>query len=261
MLIRLFYLALVVLLAPLFFAFAYEGALFLASVFSLDATKGFLIGAAVGFPISLVMVNNSNLLFVTHVLHEFEHAFASFLITFQLPKKMEIDTEKGSKVFVPPSGGCLVTLAPYYFALLTIPFLVFKAALYFVFSLMQMPFPALLAVGLDLLIGATLVFHYATSLKEFRFSQPDIKKTGYLSSIVGVLFVNFMMLVLSLTVVTGSYAGFLEYLKTAVVTTMEAYTTAYEWLTTKLVPFLDNLLQTILGKVCRDCTPTPTPEI
>ena len=259
MLIRLFYLALVVLLAPLFFAFAYEGALFLASVFSLDATKWFLIGTAVGFPVSLVVANNSNLLFVTHVLHELEHTFASFLITFQLPKKMEIDTEKGSKVLVPSSGGCLVTLAPYYLALLTIPFLLLKALAALVFSLLGTPLPTFLVVILDALIGATLVFHYVTSLKEFRFSQSDIKKTGYLSSIVGVLFSSFMMLVLSLTVVTGSYAGFLEYLKTAVATTIEAYTAAYAWLMTKLVPFLDNLLQTILGRVCQDCTPTPIP--
>lgn len=259
MLTRLFYRALVVLLAPLFFAFAYEGALFLAAVFSLDATKWFLIGAAVAFPVSLVMVNNSNLLFISHLLHELEHASVSFLFTFQLPKKMQINPEEKSEVTLPKTGGCLVTLAPYYFALLTIPFLAFKAALYFVFSLLQMPFPALLAVGLDLLIGATLVFHYVTSLKEFRFSQPDIKKTGYLSSLVGVFFVNFMLLVLSLAVVTGSYKEFWEYLKTAVATTIEAYTVTFEWITTKLVPFLEELLQTILGKVCQDCTPTPTP--
>lgn len=256
---RLFYLALVVLLAPLFFAFAYEGALFLASVFSLDATKSFLIGAAVAFPISLVMVNNSSARFISHLLHELEHASVSFLFTFQLPKKMQINTEEKSEVTLPKTGGCLVTLAPYYFALLTIPFLLFKALLAFVLSPLEIPVPSLLGAGLDLLIGATLVFHYVTSLKEFSFSQPDIKKTGYIPSIVGVAFVNFMMLVLSLAVVTGSRVAFWDYLKTAVSATMEAYTAAYEWITTKVVPFLEELLQTIRGEVCQDCTPTPTP--
>lgn len=255
---RLLNLALVVLLAPLLAAFVYEGALFLASVFTLAATQWFLVGAAVAVPLSLLMVSNS-MRFIEDLLHEVEHASVSFLFTFQLPKKMEINPEETSKVEVPTTGGCLVTLAPYYFALLTIPFLLLKALLALVFSLFETPMPAFLAVALDFFVGATLMFHYLSSLREFRFSQTDLKKTGFIPSIVVVLFLNFMMLVLSLTVVIGSYAEFWEYLKSAVATTVAAYTAVLDWTKTRVLPFLEELMQTILGWFCEDCTPTPAP--
>lgn len=240
---RLFYFGLLVLLAPLVYAFAYEGVLYLISVFTFDATKWFLLGAAVGLPISLLILNN-NTTFIEHLLHELEHAAIAFLFTFQLPRRMEVDPQQGSRVYVPPRGGCLVTLAPYYFPMLTIPFLLLNALTALLFSLLKLPFPALLAAVLDLLIGATLMFHYVSTLRQFRLSQSDIRETGFIASIVGVLFLNLMFLVVSLTVVTGQYAEFLEYLKAAVATMVDAYKAVFEFLKAQLLPALDNSMQT-----------------
>ena len=243
MLLRLFYLALAILLAPLFYAFTLKGVQFLVSVFTFDSAKWFLLGAALAVPVSLVMLGRS-LAFIRHLLHELEHAALAFLFTFQLPQSMQVNPAEGSEVRVPRRGGCLVALAPYYLPLLTIPLLLFKALAALVFSLLQMPLPAWLAIVLDLLIGLTLVFHYITSLREFRLSQPDIKETGLLPSIVGVLFTSFIFLVLSVTVVVGSYAEFLDFLKASLATTVDTYAAVFGFVKTHLLPFLQELMAT-----------------
>lgn len=244
MLLRLLYLALVILLAPLFYAFTLEGGMFLASVFTFESTKWFLLGAAVAIPVSLVMLTSS-MTFIRHLIHELEHAAIDFLFTFRLPGRMEINPERRiSSVAVSGRGGCLVPLAPYYFPLLTIPLLFLKALTALAFALLKMPFPAWLAAVLDLLIGLTLVFHYITSFREFRLSQPDIRETGFIPSIVGVLFMSFMFLVLSLTVVTGSYSEFLDYIQASLATTVDAYEAAFEFLRGHLLPVLEDLTRT-----------------
>lgn len=257
MLLRLFYLALVIVLAPLMYAFTLEGVEFLASVFTLDSTKWFLLGAALAIPFSLIMLSES-MIFITHLIHELEHAAIDFLFTFRLPARMEINPEQGvSSVNVSGRGGCIVLLAPYYFPLLTMPFLLLKALAALVFALLQMPFPAWLALVLDLLIGLTLVFHYASTLREFRLSQSDISRTGLIPSIVGVLFLSFMFLVLCVTVVIGSYAEFLDYLKVSLAATVDAYTAAFGFVKTNVVPLLQDVLGTSSGQSCQDCTLGP----
>jgi hypothetical protein len=252
---------LVVLLAPFFFAFAYEGAKYVASVFTLEATKWFLLGAALALPFSILILNN-DVVFIEHLVHELEHAVMAFIFSGRWPTRMEIDPEKGSKVTVSTGGGCIltvVTLAPYGFAMFTVPFLVIKALIDLVFHFLEGPVPVYVDVVFDLLIGASLMFHYVFALKQFRFSQPDIKKTGWVASLVSVLFLNFMFLVVSMAVVTGTYAQFWEYLKSAVAMTVDAYKAAWDFLVTRILPFLSGLLQSIIQLFCPDCTPTPAP--
>jgi hypothetical protein len=103
------------------------------------------------------------------------------------------------------------------------------------------------------------MFHYMSTIKEFGSFQTDIKKTGMIPSLVGVLFLNFMFLVLSVTVVTGSYRQFLDYIKTALAATVDAYKFVFEFLMTRLLPALGDLIETIKARFCQTCTPTPTP--
>ncbi len=177
MILRLLNLALNAALAPFIYCFSYHGYKLLTSVFTLDSTPWFLGGTALSLLIHVLLLNNHNLRFVQDLLHEMEHAAVAFLLSFQLPKRMEIDPEKGSKVvLVPARGGCMMTLAPYYLLLLTVPFLIVKAVAFHVFPMLNVPFPPLLAVILDLLIGATLMFHLLSSIKEFRTFQTDFKR-------------------------------------------------------------------------------------
>jgi hypothetical protein len=232
--------SLVLVLVPLFYAFTYQGILFLASISTLDAIEWFLLGAALSL-LAYVLLLNHRIDFVEHFLHEMEHASVSFLFTFQLPGRMEIDPNQGSKTFVPTTGGCIMLLAPYYFPLLTFPILILKALAALAFSLLKVSFPIFLIIGFDLLIGATLLFHFVCTLKEFGTFQTDITKSGTIASVVMVLFLNFVFLVLSMTVVTGSYTQFLSYLKIG------------------LLPALGHLVETVKARFCPACSPTPAP--
>ena len=255
---RLLHFGLIILLAPLLYAFTREGVLYLVSVVTFDSITWFLLGVALAFPISLMLLNNS-LAFIEHLIHELEHAVIAFLFTFRLPGRMEIDPEEGSEVRVTRGGGCLVALAPYYFPMLTVPLLLLKVVAALAFSLLKMSFPTLLAAAFDFLIGATLMFHYLSSIKEFRFSQDDIRETGYIPSIVGVFFLSLLFLLLSVTVVVGSYSEFLGYLETAFAATVEAYRAAFEFLSTLLLPWRGELIEELVSLLCENCTPTPGP--
>jgi hypothetical protein len=239
---RLFNLAATVLLAPFFAAFAYHGVRLIVAMFTpFERSQWFVAGMALSLFASLVFLQG-NIGFVQKLLHELEHAVLAFLFSGQPPVQMTIRTRGDSEVVTANAGGCLRALAPYYLPLLTIPFLLLKALLALVLSLLDTPFPATVSAALDFLIGATLIFHYLTSLREFSLAQPDIQKTGILPSLVAVLFINLSFFVLSLVVVTGSYAAFLDYLKTASQTMFALYADAYEFLVNRGIPALAGLL-------------------
>jgi hypothetical protein len=256
MLRRLLNLALVLVLAPAIFAFTYEGSLYVASVFTLAATMWFLAGAAAFLLVYAVFLDNK-IGFTEVLLHEFEHAAVAFLFTFRLPTRMEIDPDNISAVYVSGAGGCLMRLAPYYLPLLTVPLLSLKALVGLVFSLLEASPSPYLYAAFDLLIGATLVFHLVCTLKEYRTSQPDIKKTGIIASLAGVLFLNIMFVILCVAVVTGSYAEYWAAIKAGLGTSVEAYTTVFEFLKTHLLPGLGELIESTGGRFCENCTPAP----
>jgi hypothetical protein len=256
MLRRLLNLALVLLLAPAIFAFTYEGSLYVASVFTFAATIWFLAGAAASLLVYVVFLDNK-IAFIEVLLHEFEHAAVAFLFTFRLPTRMEIDPQKVSHVVVPDAGGCLRRLAPYYLPLLTIPLLLLKAAVDLVFALLKAPLSPYVAVVMNLLIGATLVFHLICTVKEYGTFQTDIKKTGIIASLVGVLFLNIMFVILCVAVVTGSYAEVWAAIKAGLGTSVEAYKTVLEFSKTHLLPGLGELAESINNRFCENCTPAP----
>lgn len=250
---------LIILLAPAFFAFVYEGFLFVVAVFTLEATTLWFLG---GIALSLfvyVLFLWGNFGFVEHLLHELEHTVLYFLRTFKWPTRMEIDPEKGSKTLVTDGGCLLLLLAPYYFPLLTVPFLLVKALVSFFYSWREAPLPTFVAGPLDLLIGATFLFHLVCTCQEFRFYQTDIKKTGRIASVIAVFFLNSMFVVLIVAVVTGAYAEFLDYLKATLPATVAAYQAVLDFSKTQVLPMVGNWIQTLRDSFCLQCTPTPTP--
>lgn len=255
---RLLNLALVIVLAPLVYAFVYEGGVYLASIFTLAATMWFLVGAVAFLLIYLLFLNNS-IGFIEHLLHESEHAAVAFIFTLRLPSRMEIDPEKGSKVFVHKGGGCLMELAPYYLPLLVLPLIGAKGFVDLVYWLLKAIPSPYLDGAFDALIGAAFVFHLLCTLKEYGAFQTDIKKSGLVPSLFAVLFLNFMFLLLCVTVVAGSYGELCEYGKAAFGTTVTAYKVASEFLTTELLPATGKLMEAIVDRLCRTFTPTPAP--
>jgi hypothetical protein len=244
------------LLAPLIYAFMYEAFLFIASVFSFDGMMWFLIGLVVFFLVYLVALKG-RIDFLEHLAHELEHAAVALIFTGKLPSRMVIEPEKKSEVEAPQGGGCLRTLAPYYLPLLTIPFLILKALTTLAFQLLKIPLPAFLGGILDLLIGATLGFHYASLFREFRPNQTDLKKMGGLFSVVTVFVLNVLFLVLIAAVVTEAYEGLVEYVKGSLARTVDGYKWAFEFLQTQVPPVLRKLYLWLRELLCPDCAPVP----
>lgn len=251
---------LLVVLGPGLISFALEGARFLASVFTLEATKWFLFGAGLSLVACLFSLSGAPG-FIEHLLHELEHATVAFFFSFKFPIRMEIDPSKGSKVVYTGGGGCLTTMAPYYFPLLTVPFLLIKALAALAFSLLKTSFPIVLAASLDLLVGTTLICHTIFTLKEV-FTGPagdDIDQVGAIPFAGAVLFLNLVILILSIAVVTASYAELLQYLKIAAGATVDAYQVTWEFTTTRILPALGDLEQWIRTQFLQNWTPTPAP--
>jgi hypothetical protein len=255
---RLVNFTLLVLLGPILFTFAYEGVLFVLSVFTLAAAKWFLLGAGVSLVVHLLLMQDS-IRFLEILMHEVEHAAVVFFLTFQLPTRMEINTQGRSVVEVPDRGGCLTTLAPYYLPLLTLPPLLVKALAAPAFSRLGIDFPTLLALVLDVLIGGSLAFHMVTTCKEMRPAQSDLREVGLLNSLVAVLLLNLMFLVLIIAVVTGSYEAYWAYVKDAAGATVGAYQAAYASLTERLLPALGDLVQRVVDWICDRGAPALAP--
>ncbi len=249
---KLLYFVVLLLLAPLFWTFGREGVRFLKAVFPFDATQWFLAGAFLSLLICLLLLRD-RLGFLQVLLHELEHAIVFFLFTFRWPDSMEVTPPNGVTGWVGVNRWLLfwfaplLSLAPYYFPLLTIPFLLLKALAALAFTLLEMPFPGFLAAALDLLIGLTLTLHILCTLKEFRASQPDIRDLGLIVSFVTTLFLNFLFVLLSITVVTGRYAEFLAYVKSTFPVAVDAYKASFAWLKEHVPPALQALRQVIKG--------------
>lgn len=246
---KILYFLIFLLLAPLLLAFTVEGFRFLRSIFSFESILWFLLGAGLSFLV-LILVRGS-WGFLRVLLHELEHAVVLFLFTFNWPAGMLVTPESGW--VLPPSMskffqfwlGPIIAWAPYYFPLLTLPILLLKALAALVFSLLGMPFPPFLAAILDLLIGATLMLHLLTSIVEFHGGQTDLTNTGMIVSFFSILYLNFMFIVLSIAVVTNSYAEYWTYVKTACATAGEYYQAIWAWLKATIPPALDALRQAL----------------
>lgn len=249
---KLLYFVVLLLLAPLFWAFGREGVRFLKAVFSFDAAQWFLVGAFLSVLICLLLLREG-FGFIQVLLHELEHAVVYFLFTFRWPDRMEVTPPSGVTRWVGVNRWLLfwfaplLSLAPYFFPLLTIPFLLLKALAALAFTLLEIPFPVFVAAALDLLIGLTLMLHILCTLKEFRPSQSDIRDLGLIVSFVTTLFLNFLFVLLSITVVTGRYAEFLAYVKSSFPVAVEGYKASFAWLKEHVPPALQALRQVIRG--------------
>lgn len=118
-------------------------------------------------------------LFSTFI-HELTHALFAWL-TFNSVSDLKLTWSKGGSIKVHGHPHWLITLAPYIFPTLSV-------ALWLVVALSEglLSRPILSALWLDLLMGASLGFFWATLKTDLRASQPDIKSAGRLFSLLVV---------------------------------------------------------------------------
>lgn len=118
-------------------------------------------------------------LFSTFI-HELTHALFAWL-TFNSVSDLKLTWHKGGSIKVHGHPHWLITLAPYIFPTLSV-------VLWLVVAFFEVVWgrPLLSALWLDLLMGASLGFFWATLKSDLRASQPDIKSAGRLFSVLVV---------------------------------------------------------------------------
>jgi hypothetical protein len=200
---RLFKLFLLLLLAPLFFSCAVETLLFLSSDLDIGSLDFFLIGF-----VSYVLLHGailyapggrlySNLQFIRTLRHELTHSIAGMFFGRRIDEMLVINPvgKTGAVIshvkYIGSSGlDSLITLAPYYLPLFTIPLLLLR----FLTASWGREL-------VDFLIGLTLAFHYASLVDElllqgFGLRQKDITHTGVIFSYAVIILFNLLFLAL-----------------------------------------------------------------
>lgn len=205
-----------ILLLPLLYVVLVEAYAAVAPHLSFESFKYAIVGFVAYSLIHLAFFRDYRLF--TTLEHEFGHAAMGCL--FLKPPQEIKGTAKGrGETKVPNGYNSAIALAPYFLPLLTVPVLFVKAiALYW--DLLP---PVGYAV-LDFLIGFTLAFHLIGLLQEFRFYQTDLKKSGYVFSIVVVALMNTLFLLVIIAVILGDYSVLASFFEASVARTKEVYT-------------------------------------
>lgn len=160
----------------------------------------FLIGAASFFP--FVWVARRVIPSTWSWLETFEHEMAHLLIGLlflKIPVGIRVSAHEGGEVRQigrGTTGQTWVTLAPYFFPTVSI-------AVAVVGYIADLGSPVLLG-----LLGWTTSFHLVTNWAETSFRQPDLKKVGFLKTILILPVMNLICYGAVLAFVAGSFGGF-----------------------------------------------------
>lgn len=191
---KLFHFGLLLVLAPALCALAYEAGLFLLAngrpILRNWATYGFVAYGLVYLLIPPCLIN-----FLEIFEHELGHAVAG-LFLLQRVEKFTVDSPKRSgEVITAPGSLFLISLAPYFLPVFTLPLLVVRPVV----------FPSMEKI-VDLLIGVSLGFHYMGLAREFRIQQMDISRYGLLFSLGVTAAMNLILLVIIFSFCLEQYA-------------------------------------------------------
>jgi hypothetical protein len=211
---RLVRIVLLVLLIPTIYAFVRQAGPFLLQHAGLlpanAATYGFFV-----YVLLYCLVPRPRNVFAELFEHELGHLFLAKLFWKRI-LRFAVDAEEGKGEVVVESGSnSLITLAPYYFPVFTIPLLVAKPILYPRFD-----------QAFNFLIGLTLAFHYTALAAEFRPRQDDIRRAGLAFSLGTTVLLNIIFLVISLGVILNDYSAIAGYFAGALARILPSYQAA-----------------------------------
>lgn len=202
---KFFRVALFILFAPLLYAFVAQTFLYLFSHFGELWANWFIYGVI--FYIALYAVFLwAKMDFLETFEHELGHTVVAFLFLKRVIHFSVEATGRGKMVYLtkPDSfGRTLITMAPYYLPVLTLPFLIIK------------PFMMTSAhKAINFFLGLTLAFHFVALAKEFRPQiQSDIQEVGLSKAVSVVVLFNSIFTVLTLSFALSKYAHIFTYVK------------------------------------------------
>jgi hypothetical protein len=206
---KLFRLFVLILLAPLLYAFVYEAGAFLVTHASGYFLSAFMAGLA-AYLFMYPVLFHDKINFLEHFGHELSHAIVAVMLMRPV-NSLTVNPTEGSAVNT-SNPGCLIHLAPYYLPVFVFPLLIVK--------LVMIP---LLHWVIDLLIGIATAFHIASVLKTFRLRQTDIQRTGLIVSICVTVAVNAAFLVVIVSGVIDDYLAAWAYVQSSVIRAGEFY--------------------------------------
>jgi len=142
------------------------------------------------FLFSLIFIRQSA--FIAILKHELCHNLFA-LLTFRKPVGLRVTAGKGGEFQHEGKSNFLMILAPYFFPLLS--------SVMMLISLLDIR-----SRGLFLgLLGATVGFDFATSLKDMHLKQPDLRKYGLFFSWCFILLAVLILYGMLVAYVTGGY--------------------------------------------------------
>lgn len=219
-------------LIPLVAAFCLQAYFSITGAVTWQDLTWMMVGLFGYFILYVVLIGNS-LRFFEVFEHELNHTITAMLslgtvLRFRVfPAKDENAlkrSESGQYAFEGDTtalgSGCfLVVLAPYFLPLFTIPLLVIRPLT-----------PEFLVPAANVVIGATLGFHFAGLANEFRTYQTDIKLETLPFSVVVTLLFNVIILVLVISVVVDNLRLTFDYLREAFVRSFDYYSFIAAWI-------------------------------
>ncbi|HOC93969.1 MAG TPA: M50 family metallopeptidase [bacterium] len=165
------------------------------AVWTSDVRLWLAVGFVLYFPIHIIFRR----LIVLHVFgHELTHALWSMLFGGKVEELYVSRRNGGFAAYT--KGNFIVTLAPYFFPLYAVFFLI----LHLIVAPAFRPY-------IDGLLGASIAFHIMLTVYTIRLGQPDLARAGALFSMSFILMMNFLGLGLIFSAAVGEdVPGFLR---------------------------------------------------
>lgn len=214
----LFRLSILLLCAPAMYALAEEARTFLTANAPLLLQNGFIYGFLCYLVIYPFMPRD-RMKFLEVFEHELGHAIVGTLLLRNVRAFIVGAENSRTSGAVGYTGreNTMITLAPYFLPIFTLPLLVLKPLLF-----------AEAHPVVDFLLGVSLAFHYVGLAKEFRIWQRDIRRSGPLFSLAFTLTLNLVFLVIIISVALNRYADILYYFRNSYARMPAAYALAWQ---------------------------------
>lgn len=203
-----------ILIIPLLYAFIAQTALFVFEHFTALWSNWFIYGA-LGYAALYAVVLWAKLGFLETFEHEAAHMIVGYLF-FHSIKHFRADWRNWGYVEFDRVPNTIVILAPYFFPVFTVPFLLIK------------PFMTVTTHHfINFFLGLTLAFHLIPVFREFSPRQSDIYRVGLKSAFIIVFVLNCIFIVITMGFALEQYAAVGAYFKEAFVRAWKIYLWGY----------------------------------
>ncbi len=179
---------------PLIVGYAYAFFQTLKSYVQFNAEIAFFISGIIFYIILRITVESlteHSFRFLDNFEHELTHIFFS-IICFKSINKLTVTRQSGGSVEV-SGDNLIIRLSPYFFPLLAFIVLI--------------PYP-FLQIGYRkydlLLVGIGVGIHLISTIKDIHVEQPDLKRSGFLFSLIFIILMNLIFLGILFTIPVGA---------------------------------------------------------